>query len=161
MKLRPCPFLEKLETKVKSESEIGQRHCVRKFKTKVKSESEIKVAPLSLKDQNKSEKVKVKLSQRHCLKKFKTKVKKWEWNEGSAIVLPHYNLRTTIALLPHYQHTMWTQPECDVIEDEYTDEWIMNNGYGCSDGYDVEDDHNNQPLHLHGLHGSLHDKKSR
>ena len=40
---------------------------------------------------------------------------------------------------------------------------MMNNGDGCYDGYDVEHDHevDKQPLHLHGLHGSLHDKKSR
>ena len=30
---------------------------------------------------------------------------------GSIIVSPHYNLRTTVALLSHNQHTMWTQPE--------------------------------------------------
>ena len=34
------------------------------------------------------------------------------------MVSPHYNLRTTVALLPHNQHTMWTQPECDHVNDD-------------------------------------------
>ena len=33
------------------------------------------------------------------------------------IVSPHYNLGTTVTLLPHNQHTMWTQPECDDVND--------------------------------------------
>ena len=39
-------------------------------------------------------------------------------SEKFLIVSPHYNLRTTVALLPHNQHTMWTQPECDVVVDD-------------------------------------------
>ena len=71
------------------------------------------------------------------------------------IVSPHYNLRTTVALLPHYQHTMWTQPECVDVND---DDVVVDD-----DVDDIEDYHEleNQPLHLHGLHGSLHDKKPR
>ena len=75
-------------------------------------------------------------------------------NLGSIIVSPHYNLRTTVALLPHNQHTMWTQPEYgDDVVDEVDDD----------DDDDLEHYHepDDQPLHLHGLHGSLHNKKSR
>ena len=61
--------------------------------------------PVPLSQEIQDKEVKVKIRQLHCS--------------------PHHNLRTTIALLPHNQHTVWTQPEYDDVDDDEYDHLMM------------------------------------